>query len=194
MYCEPTTPTSVRAAGTCHTVATLSRTSDVSDVPSPGSVSGRGPGMPTIMNAPASVQAASTPAASAGPPRPSSTPVRAGAISTLAFSIQLETTFAAVSSSGLRTTLGSRAACAGRGTERARFMNGARTNTSTRGAPRAMAAARPAIVSPEISKPKNSTRPARARSVMAPRYGEMKMQGTSCTRMMRLTAAAPPCV
>ena len=48
-------------------------------------------------------------------------------MSTLAFSIQLETTLAAVSSSGVRTMPGSSAACAGRGTESARFMIGART-------------------------------------------------------------------
>ena len=48
-------------------------------------------------------------------------------MSMLAFSIQPETTLAAVSSSGMRTTPGRSAACAGRGTERARFMIGART-------------------------------------------------------------------
>jgi hypothetical protein len=194
MYWEPTTPTSVRAAGTRHTAATLSRTSAVSDVPSSGSVSGRGPGMPTTRKAPTIVIAASTAVASSGPPRPSSTPVSAGATSTLAFSIQLETTFAAVSSSGLRTTLGSSAACAGRGMERPRFMIGASTYTSQLGAPRNMASASPAMVAPMISRPQNSTRPARARSVIAPRYGATKMHGTSCTRMMRLTAAAPPFV
>jgi len=115
-------------------------------------------------------------------------------MSTLAFSIQLETTLAAVSSSGVRTTLGSSAACAGRGIERARFMIGASTYTSQLGAPRNMASARPAMETPMISRPKNSTRPARARSVIAPRYGETMMLGTSCTRMMRLTAAAPPFV
>ena len=83
--------------------------------------------MPTTRKAPASVQAARAAVASAGPPTPSSTPVSAGAMSTLAFSIQLETTLAAVSSSGVRTTPGSSAACAGRGTESARFMIGART-------------------------------------------------------------------
>ena len=54
--------------------------------------------------------------ASCGPPTPSSTPAIAGATSTLPFSAQLETTLAAVSSTGLRTMLGSSAACAGRGT------------------------------------------------------------------------------
>ena len=127
MYCAPTTPTRVRTAGTRHTAATLCLTSAVSETPSPRSAMGRGPGTPMRSRAPASVQAASTAAASAGPPTPRSTPVSAGARSTLAFSIQLETTLAAVSSSGVRTTPGSSAACAGRGTERARFMTGAST-------------------------------------------------------------------
>jgi hypothetical protein len=65
----------------------------------------------------------------------------AGAISTLRFSIQLETTFAADSSIGVETSPGSSAACAGRGTEMARLTSGARTNTSATGAESAIAAA-----------------------------------------------------
>ena len=118
----------------------------------------------------------------------------AGATSTLAFSIQLETTLAAVSSSGVRTMPGSSAACAGRGTESARFMSGATTKMTARGASAAMATASAAMAAPMISIPRNSTRPARARSVTAPRYGATKMHGTSCTRMMTLTAIAPPWV
>ena len=195
MYCQPTTPTSVRAAGTRHTAATLSRTSAVSETPSPGSVSGRGPGMPTTRRERAGQRERSQHAG--GQLRAADTQQHAGEgrrDEHAAFSIQLETTLAAVSSSGERTTLGSSAACAGRGTERARFMIGASTYTSQLGAPRNMASARPAMETAMISRPKNNTWPARARSVMAPRYGETKMQGTSCTRMMRLTAAAPPFV
>ena len=65
---------------------------------------------------------------------------------------------------------------------------------SQAGAPAAMAAARPAMLTPITSRPMKSTLPARALSVMAPRYGAMKMDGTSCTMTMRLAAAAPPVV
>ena len=48
------------------------------------------------------------------PPRPSRTPASAGATSTLRLSIQPATTFAAVSSSGVRASDGRSTACAGR--------------------------------------------------------------------------------
>ena len=85
--------------------------------------------------------------ASPGPPMPSSTPPMAGAMRTLPFSAQLEITLAAVSSIGLRTTLGSSTDCAGRGTLMPRLMAIAIAKTTQGGDPAAMAAAaaRPAI-------------------------------------------------
>ena len=72
----------------------------------------------------------------------------AGATRTLPFSAQLETTFAAVSSIGLRTMLGSSAACAGRGAVMPTLMTGAITNTSQAGASSAIAAATAAMAKP----------------------------------------------
>ena len=86
--------------------------------------------------------------ASSGPPMPSSTPAIAGAIRTLPFSAQLETTLAAVSSIGLRTMLGSSADCAGRGTVMPRLMAGAMANTVHDGASRAIAAATAPMATP----------------------------------------------
>ena len=76
---------------------------------------------------------------------PINRPVSAGAIMMEAFSIQLEATWAAVSSSGVRTIAGSRADSAGRGTLIARHPREATMHTTHNGAPKAMASASTAI-------------------------------------------------
>ena len=65
----------------------------------------------------------------AGPCRASTTPARAGPTRLAAPVVQPHMTFAAVSSSAVRTTAGKRAAWAGRVTVKARAVSGARTKT-----------------------------------------------------------------
>ena len=82
---------------------------------------------------------------SAGPPSAMSAPVAAGAIRALPLATHPDTTLAAVSSSGERTTQGNRVACAGRGTAIVRYARGARQKTTAVGAWTAIASAMAAV-------------------------------------------------
>ena len=75
---------------------------------------GAGPRIGATTTAAAAPSAAITAKTVPGLETASSTPVAAGAASTLVLSTQPERTFAAVSSSGVRASAGSSVACAGR--------------------------------------------------------------------------------
>ena len=78
--------------------------------------------------------------ASPGPRQSRRIPASAGPTRAAAASVQPVITLAAVSSSGVRTRAGRRAACGGRVTVKLSDVSGARTNTTT-GAPKPIARA-----------------------------------------------------
>ena len=175
----PSVRTSSRVGGS----AATSRSARIAVPPSPSrpSSAANGSGPDIGAAATAAIRAVSVIPASASerPPAEISTATSSGAPIRLALSRELWPALAAVSSSEVLTTLGSSAACAGRGTVIARFTNGTSANTSQLGASSATATATAAIATVSAVYAANSTRPGLCRSARAPSHGARIAEGTS---------------
>ena len=122
----------------------------------------------------------------------SSAPPRAGPANDPMPSTALATTFAAVSSSGVRVTDGSSADCAGMNAEDATADRPTASSTSAGASPADIASAASASAAARSRSESTITRRRDARSASAPANGAETAPGASRTNVAAPARAAPP--
>ncbi len=127
------------------------------------------------------------------PAAPRTRPASTGPPTTPTPSLQLDTTFAAVSSSGVRATLGRSAACVGRAIVNGTAATIAAAYTTSGGAPASITAAVAPMPAAWPTYPATSTRPGGYRSARPANTGAAITHGASCTAATSAATVVPPC-